>query len=322
MTSTFILLLITHTIMNIIKTLGLPLLLILLLSSCDKKSNNDIEDKTKPIENGYSAIFGGGPFYSGGNEVIDDLRNSGFNTVILWTIHIGENGNMNFNNQTIIDENGNYIGDPEWKTRLARLQEQPSSVDRIEIGIGAWGAKSWANIKSLIASEGIGSDTKLYKAFQLLQEITGATAINYDDEVTFDVESTVQFSLMLDNLGYKIGLCPFNEANYWKSVYEQVEAKKPGAIDRVYLQCYSGGSQNEPSQWNQYFGDIKVSYGLWSKNGNNCSQGDNPDAIKEKITAQKENISGGFIWLYDDIQKCQAYGSTSSYAKAINEGLQ
>ena len=307
--------------MNFIKTLGFSLALILLLSSCDSDSNNNTKQTKQSTENGYSAIFGGGYFYSGGNEVIDDLRNSGFNTVILWTIHIGEEGNMNFNDQTIIDKEGNYIGDPEWKTRLARLQEQPSSVDRIEIGVGAWGALSWANIKTLIAKEGIGPETKLYKAFQLLQEVTGATAVNYDDEVTFDVESTVQFSLMLDNLGYKIGLCPYNEIDYWKSVYEQVEAIKPGAIDRVYLQCYAGGSQNQPYQWNQHFGDIKVSYGLWCKNGNNCSQGDNPDVIKEKITAQKENISGGFIWLYDDIVKCKAYGSTSSYAKAINEGL-
>lgn len=307
--------------MNSIKTLGLSLLLILFLSSCDKKSNNEVKITNQAPENVYSAIFGGGPFYSGGNEVIDDLRNSGFNTVILWTIHIDEDGSMNLNDQSIIDKNGNYIGDPEWKNRLIRLQEEPSSVERIEIGVGAWGAKSWENIKNLIASEGTGSDTKLYKAFQLLQEITGAAAVNYDDEVTFDVESTVQFSLMLDNLGYKIGLCPYNEVAYWKSVYEQVEAKKPGAIDRVYLQCYAGGNKNLPSQWNQYFGDIKVSYGLWSKNGGDCKQGDNPDEIKKKIASQKENISGGFIWLYDDIQKCQAYGSTSSYAKAINEGL-
>ncbi len=308
--------------MNSNKTLGLSLLLILFLLSCDKKSSNDIKKANQAPENKYSAIFGGGPFYSGGDEVIADLKNSGFNTVILWTIHIGEDGSMNFNDQSIIDKNGDYIGDPEWKNRLTRLQEEPSSVERIEIGVGAWGAKSWENIKNLIASEGTGSDTKLYKAFQLLQEITGATAVNYDDEVTFDVESTVKFSLMLDNLGYKIGLCPFNEITYWKSVYEQVETKKPGAIDRVYLQCYAGGSQNRPSQWNQYFGDIKVSYGLWCKNGANCKQGDNPDEILKKISSQKENISGGFMWLYDDIQKCQAYGSTSSYAKAINEGLQ
>ena len=95
--------------MNSIKILGLSLLLILFLSSCDKKSNNEVKITNQAPENEYSAIFGGGPFYSGGNEVIDDLRNSGFNTVILWTIHIDEDGSMNLNDQSIIDKNCNYI---------------------------------------------------------------------------------------------------------------------------------------------------------------------------------------------------------------------
>ena len=35
-----------------------------------------------------SAFFGGVPFYSGGAAVMNDLRASGFTTVILWTIHV------------------------------------------------------------------------------------------------------------------------------------------------------------------------------------------------------------------------------------------
>lgn len=293
-------------------------------NSCDKTDNstNVKSDEIGAVPEGkYSAIFGGGPFYSGGIEVINDLKESGFSTVILWTIHIGEDGSMNYNDTPIINADGEYIGDPLWQSRLEQLTTAPSSVDRIELGIGAWGAKSWENIKNLIASEGTGSNTKLYKAIQKLQVITGATAINYDDEVTFDVASTVDFTLMLAEMGLKVGLCPYNETDYWKSVYDQVEAKSPGTIDRVYLQCYAGGSRNKPSNWNQLFGDLKVSYGLWCKNGDNCENGDNPSAIKEKISIEKGNIDGGFIWLYDDIQKCAAFGKTSSYAKAINEGL-
>lgn len=311
--------------MTILKKLSY-LLIFIALSTCGScsDSNSDTTETENPVSvpNGkYSAIFGGGYFYSGGMEVINDLKSSGFSTVILWTIHIGEEGNMNFNDIPVINAEGEYIGDPEWKSRLEQLTSAPTSVNRIELGIGAWGAKSWENIKNLIAKEGTGPETKLYKALQKLQEITGATAINYDDEVTFDVASTVDFTLMLADMGLTVGLCPYNETNYWKSVYEQVEAKKPGTIDRVYLQCYAGGSSNKPSAWNQYFGQLKVSYGLWCKNGDNCSNGDNPDSIQEKITAEKNNIDGGFIWLYDDIKKCAAYGKSSSYAKAINKGL-
>lgn len=291
---------------------------------CDgdnNESKGNIDNPSLPPVNEYSAIFGGGPFYSGGDEVINDLRNSGFSTVILWTIHIAENGSMNFNDIEIIDQDGNYIGDPEWKTRLNNLLTAPSSVSRIELGIGAWGAKSWENIKTLINTEGTGADTKLYKALQTLQEITGATAINYDDEVTYDVESSVKFSLMLANMGLKIGLCPYTNPEYWKSVYEEVEAVRPGTIDRIYLQCYDGGASNQPATWNQYFDNLKVSLGLWCRHGNNCASGDSPSVVQQKIENYKDHISGGFIWLYDDIQKCAAYGKTSSYGNAINVGL-
>ncbi|PKQ64519.1 hypothetical protein BZG02_05105 [Labilibaculum filiforme] len=276
---------------------------------------------TLPPTGKYSAIFGGGSFYSGGDAVILDMRNSGFTTAILWTIHIEEDGSMIYNDKAVINASGDYIGDPEWGTRLSKLLEAPTTIDRIELGIGAWGAKSWQNIKKLIEEEGTGSDTKLYKAIYKLKEITGATAINYDDELTYDVESSVKFSLMLADMGLKVSLCPYTKTSYWQSVYQQVEAERPGTIDRVYLQCYAGGASNTPSDWNQYFGDIDVSMGLWCKNGTNCSDGDSPASIQSRISSEKNIIAGGFIWLYDDIKSCSDFGKTQAYANAINEGL-
>lgn len=276
---------------------------------------------TLPPTGKYSAVFGGGPFYSGGDAVINDMRNSGFTTAILWTIHIEEDGSMIFNDKAVINQNGEYVGDPNWGKRLAKLLEAPTTVDRIELGIGAWGSKSWENIKKLIDAEGTGSETKLFKALKKLKEITGATAINYDDEYTYDVESTVQFSLMLDELGLKVSLCPYTQTAYWQSVYQKVEAERQDVIDRVYLQCYAGGAGNNPSAWNQYFGDIDVSMGLWCKNGNSCSDGDSPSEIETKLNIEKDNIAGGFIWLYDDIKSCSEYGKTQAYATAINNAL-
>jgi len=311
--------------MKILNKLAIAILISLLCACSKSESDTNNSSNNKSInlrENKYSAIFGGGPFYSGGMKVINDLKQSGFTTVILWTIHIGDDGSMNFNDKTVIDSQGNYIGDVEWKNRLSALLQSPTSVNRIEIGVGAWGAKSWDIIKTLVAKEGTGEQTKLYKAFQLLMEITGATAINFDDEVTYDVKSTVQFSLMLADMGYKISLCPFNEADYWKAVYNQVESAQAGTIDRVYLQCYGGGYANKTYQWNALFGDLKVSKGLWCRNGDNCNNGNSPSTIKSNLGKEVNNISGGFIWLYDDIQKCAAFGNTASYADAIAKGLQ
>ena len=57
-----------------------------------------------------SAIYGGGPFSHGGQAVMDDLRASGFTTVILFGVHVQTNGDLHFNNDPIIS-NGTYIGE-------------------------------------------------------------------------------------------------------------------------------------------------------------------------------------------------------------------
>ena len=205
-----------------------------------------------------SAVYGGGPFYSGGQAVLDDLRASGFNTVILWTIHVGSAGNMNFNDIPVIDGFGNYIGDPDWANRIASLRRAPTAIDRIEIGVASAGATDFENIESLINAHGTGSDTVLYKAFQNLKTVTGADAVNFDDESNYDVSTMVQFAVMLADLGYKVTFVPYTRQSFWETVYRQVEAQRPGTIDRVYLQVYAGGAGNNPVSWNGSFGDLKV----------------------------------------------------------------
>lgn len=269
-----------------------------------------------------SAVYGGGPFYSGGQAVLDDLRASGFNTVILWTIHVGSAGNMNFNDIPVIDGFGNYIGDPDWANRIASLRRAPTAIDRIEIGVASAGATDFENIESLINAHGTGSDTVLYKAFQNLKTVTGADAVNFDDESNYDVSTMVQFAVMLADLGYKVTFVPYTRQLFWETVYRQVEAQRPGTIDRVYLQVYAGGAGNNPVSWNGSFGDLKVIPGLWSVNGGGCDRGDTPGQVQSRMERWQSDVSGGFMWFYDDIQRCSASGrTTADYAAAINNAL-
>jgi hypothetical protein len=86
-----------------------------------------------------SAVYGGGPFYSGGTPVMDDLRASGFTTVMLWSIHVDANGDLHMNDQPLI-EDGVYVGpNTSWSAELATLKQAPTSVNRIEVSIGAGG---------------------------------------------------------------------------------------------------------------------------------------------------------------------------------------
>jgi hypothetical protein len=264
-----------------------------------------------------SAVFGGGPFYSGGTAVMNTLRSSGYDTVILWSIHVHANGDL-FLNDKLVASNGSYVGNSSWPGQLATLKQAPTSVNRIEVSIGSFGVADFETIESLINSQGTGSSSILFRNFQALKNATGADAADFDDESNYHVTPTVQFANMLSGLGYKITLCPYTNSSFWASVKSQLGSK----VDRIYLQVYAGGAGNNPSSWNSSMG-MTVDPGLWCKHGSGCTAGDSPSTVQSKMSSWKSSagIVGGFMWLFDDMQACANVGNASQYATAINNAL-
>lgn len=269
-----------------------------------------------------SAVFGGGPFYSGGSTVMNNLRSSGFHTVVLWTIHVRPNGDLWLNDQLVV-VNGAYVGHSAWPGQLATLKQAPTSVNRIEVAVGSWGVADFETIRSLIASQGTGPGSILYRNFLALKNATGADAVDFDDESAYDVEPTVRFGVMLADIGYRVSLCPYTNSGFWTQVRSQINSQRPGTVDRVYLQVYAGGAGNSPSTWNSAFGGFKVDPGLWCRHGSSCTEGDSPSTVQTKMAGWKSSagIVGGFLWLYDDMQKCSSQGTPAQYAAAINNAL-
>lgn len=265
----------------------------------------------------HSAVFGGGPFYSGGQAVMDDLRASGFNTVILWSIHVDTAGNLILNDK-LVASGGSYVGDPNWPIQLATLKQAPTAVKRIEVSVGSGGTSDFANIRDLITAQGTGPTSILYRNFQALKAATGADAADFDDESTYDLNSSTQFGNMLANLGYKITFAPYTNQAYWRSLKDALGA----SVDTIYLQVYDGGALNDVGSWSGAMG-MTVDPGLWSLHGTACVQGDSPATVQTKMSTWKtaNSITGGFMWLYDDMQACGAYGSAKQYATAINTAV-
>ncbi len=266
-----------------------------------------------------SAVFGGGPFYSGGTAVMNTLRSSGFTTVILWSIHVDSStGNLILNDQLVV-ANGAYVGNSAWPSQLASLKTAPTFVNRIEVSVGSWGVNDFQSVQSLMNSGGTNSTSILYRNFLALKNATGATAVDFDDETLYDTGTTVKFGRMLASIGYKVSLCPYNNASFWQSVYGQLGS----IVDAIYLQCYSGGAGNDPVTWNGYFSGIKVSPGLWCSNGSGCTSGDTPAAVASQMSGWRASagIPGGFMWLYDDMQACASQGVPAAYAAAINSAV-
>jgi hypothetical protein len=262
-----------------------------------------------------SAVYGGGPIYINPSVTIPELKASGFTTIVVWTIHIENNGNLGFNGEFPLCQGGSYVGNnthSDFPANMANLKTASTSVNRIEFGLSGYGSGTFANIKTLIAAEGTGPTSTLYKNFQALkQAVPAVDAINFDDESTYDVASSVQFAVMLADLGYKVTLCPYTSSSYWTSVASQTNTQRAGAVDAIFLQCYDGGAGNSPCNWN--FGGIPIYPGLWDTNYT-------PSGVQTKMASWKTscNITGGFMWLYDDFVN---NGKCAQYASAINTAV-
>ena len=248
-----------------------------------------------------AGVFGGGPFYHDADTVMPRMRASGFDTMILWSVHVHEDGDLVLNDQLIV-EDGEYVGVPGWPELVVSLEEEPTTVTRTEFSVGAWGVPDFDNIAMLIEAEGTGPDSILYRNFAALKEVIPTIdAINYDDETFFQANPTIEFSLMLAELDYKVTFAPYNNMGFWIAVYDQLQMLEPGLVDRVLLQVYAGGAGNNPANWSAAFDGLEVEAGLWSLHGGGCGQGDTPAEVQTRLEGWSGSTVGGWMWLLDDM---------------------
>jgi frataxin-like iron-binding protein CyaY len=265
-------------------------------------------------QTGYTGIFGGGPLYKHVQSNITEIQNSGFNEVIVWSVEVKSNGDLNFNGEFPLTSNGVYIGNqtfPNFASDLAAMKQ--GAMKRITFSIGSSNIGDWQDIEALVNSQGTGPDSILFRDFQALKAaIPSLDAIDFDDENNQDLASTVAFAVMLGKLGYHVTPDAFGSSGYWESVVSQVNSQLPATIDGVHLQTYAGGTGNNPcSGWN--FGNVPVLPGLWDLN-------DTPNQVQVTMGGWHSQcgILGGFLWLYDDIV---GRNEASQYASAINTGV-
>lgn len=268
---------------------------------------------------GYTGIFGGGPFYKTANfnipKDIAEIEHSGFSEAIVWSVEVNSTGDLNFNGEFPLTSKGAYIGNktyPHFAADMATLKKA-GLVKRVTFSIGSSNYGDWEDITALVQQQGVGPKSVLYKDFKNLKKaIPALDAIDFDDENSFNLETTVKFGVMLGKLGYHVLPDAFDNASYWQQVVSGINAKLPGTVDGVHLQAYAGGGGNNPcSGWS--FGKVPVFPGLWDKN-------DSPSQVETIIRGWHNqcDIIGGFMWIYDDFV---GNGLAKKYAAAINKGV-
>jgi hypothetical protein len=265
-------------------------------------------------QNGFTGVFGGGPLYINATNNIAEIENSGFTEVIVWSVEVKSNGDLNLNGEFPLTSNGVYIGDqthPDFAGNMSLLKQ--GTVKRVTFSIGSSNFGDWQDITALVKSQGTGTNSILYKDFAALKAaIPALDAIDFDDENSFDSATTLQFAVMLGQLGYHVAPDAFDNNTYWTNLVSQINAQLPGTVDGVHLQAYAGGGGNNPCVgWN--FGSVPVWPGLWDLN-------DTPAQVQSIMSGWNSQcgINGGFMWLYDDFV---GNGLAAQYASAINSAV-
>jgi hypothetical protein len=236
------------------------------------------------------------------------LKTSGFNTLIIFGVGVLENGDIKYYSNTpgskdvVIASNGAYVGGNALAEKVRSFKTgNDTGVDRLEISMNA------KNIRTLMASPGPGSETRLYRNFKALKSAWSLDAVNNDDESIYDVASTVAFAKMLAKVGYKYTIAPYTNTRFWVNVQTQLNKglEKPDLVlDRIYLQCYDGGIRNDPGSWQKTFG-MKVVPLVWVTNDSKPAQGTTVAQAKTKFAAwnQQNALGGGGYWNDYDIEK-------------------
>lgn len=266
-----------------------------------------------------SGVYGGGPLYNT-NYSMNELKNSGFTNVIIWTIHVENDGSLGLNGEFPLVSNGTYIGNnhfPDFPSTVASLKGDESSITRLEFGLSGAGSGTYNNVRDLLSCGdshcGTGPNSILYRNFKALLDVyPSIDAVNNDDESTYHLSSSVQFHIMLADLGIKTAIVPYSNKNFWQSLVTQVNQARPGAIDALYLQVYAGGASNNPCAWDL---GLPVYPGLWSLSSS-------PNTVQSRMQSWNNScgniVKGGFMWLYDDFDNSS---QVAEYAEAINSAF-
>lgn len=265
--------------------------------------------EAKAEDNHVSGVYVGGHIRRERPNTITKLKDSGFTYVILFNVHVDPDGTLKTDGETIC-KNGEYVftrTQPYYVDDVKALKTAPTSISRLEICIGGWGNDSYVNIKNLINSKGTGKTTMLYRNFKaLLDAVPGIDAVNNDDEHSYDVATATKFHVMMYDLGLKTTLAPYTNKSFWTSLANNVNRQRPGAVDRVMIQCYDGGSGNDPRNWD--FGNITRHAGRTNY------QTDMNTSIKQMQTWRDNGgATGGFVWVYND-----ETWDLNAWASAIN----
>ena len=258
---------------------------------------------------------------AGNQQQLTQLQSAGFNTVILWAMHVHENGDFYYND-TLMISNGEVSSEinPHLGTLLTELKAS-GVVDTILFSIGGWGVGDFANITELLNSSS--GRVTFYKNIQALQGFLPIDGFDFDMEESYgqSMQRTIT-NLSVDlttRYNCTITYCPYQEPDFWlaclQNVFSQVGHQ---TVSQYNLQCYAGGTGNNPDTWASAIqnGNCGVVDGA-SFMSSGWDAGSAPQGICKSLN--QFHCQGGFVWNLSEIDSSDH--TAANYAQAVENGL-
>ncbi|KAK7972206.1 hypothetical protein PG988_006340 [Apiospora saccharicola] len=254
------------------------------------------------------------------------LTTSGFNTLLIFRIGLTDAGDLVYYSTGDAGEavdapvvsNGTYTGGSALSDKIRSFKTSPSSlVDRVEVSLVSQDT-TFQIIRDLVASEGTGPDSTLYRNFQALQTTWNFDALNNDDEGVYDMTSTVAFAQMLGGLGLKYTIAPYTNQAFWADAVSRINTETQ-LLDHVYLQVYDGGAGNDPASWKSALGGMKIAPVEWVVNDAKPYEGTSPAAARDEFAKwfAEGSIEGAGYWNDYDVEKMGS--SYTEYGGVLTE---
>lgn len=280
-----------------------------------------------------------GPYNIG--QRVEPVKASGFTTIVMGMLHIGnpavksttQLGDIIFNGDEPLvirgDERFPLVTDPQqkaecaaWPAQIAALKSGTTSVTKVYASVGGGG---WDYVKKMPLVRDFETIQTIYKAngntfqnsvleknFRNFRKLFPAIdGIDMDCEETYDLVSFIPFCEMLIGLGFELTFCPYTEQSFWVKALWSLEQKHLMRYVKWWnLQCYDGGSTNNPDDWAAAIGRVfgqppapeYIVPGRAANFWDGRWRGECPADISRDFAAwPKAALAGGFIWEMDAI---------------------
>jgi hypothetical protein len=282
---------------------------------------------------------------------------SGFRTILLWSLHVNQPiaekkialGDLTWNDTLLVSSlSGKPVFDPtgSFKKLAGRLKTLlAGTVKNVFFSIGSADTTDFATVKQLYSTPQ-GQKTLQGNFGALVEALEMVTGFDFDVEDCFDIPSTAWLTgVLASKCKAVVTYCPFRWDSpltgkpFWAPCLESVyQSLKRQPVAWFNLQCYSGGTGQNPLDWANDIQTNQKKNGVADPNtfivpgyAANNTDGDGPgicpSVFTSTLTPYKGKVGGAFVWksqhIFDDPAPCNGKTATvQDYAAAINKALQ